>query len=74
MHDGLPPGVLTVFVGKDGAGMFQLRDTRRANHSSAGVARVMNTSMYFHGIMVEVLGDVVGHACHIYIDGVRVLG
>ena len=34
----------------------------------------MNATSYFQGIMVEVLGILVGHACLIYVDDVKVLG
>ena len=35
---------------------------------------VMNATSYFHGIMMEVLENLVGRACLIYVYGVKVIG
>ena len=35
---------------------------------------VMNTTLYFQGMMMEVLGNLVGRACLIYVDDVKVIG
>ena len=35
---------------------------------------VMNATSYFQGIMMEVLGNLVGRACLIYMDDVKVVG
>ena len=35
---------------------------------------VMNATSYFQGMMMEVLGNLVGRACLIYVDGVKVIG
>ena len=34
----------------------------------------MNATSYFQGMMTEVLGNLVGRACLIYVDGVKVVG
>ena len=34
---------------------------------------VMNATSYFQGRMIEVLGDLVGRACFIYVDDVKVI-
>ena len=35
---------------------------------------VMNAASYFQGMMMEVLGNLVGRACLIYVDDVKVIG
>ena len=35
---------------------------------------VMNATSYFQGVMMRVLGNLVEHACFIYMDDVKVIG
>ena len=35
---------------------------------------VMNATSYFQGMMMEVLGNLVGRACLIYVDNVKIIG
>ena len=35
---------------------------------------VMNSTSYFQGVMIEVLRNLVGRPCLIYVDGVKVIG
>ena len=35
---------------------------------------VMNVKLYFQGMMMEVLGNLVGRACLIYVDDVKIIG
>ena len=35
---------------------------------------VMNATSYFQGMMMEVVGNLVGRACLIYVDDVKVIG
>ena len=74
LYDGLPSWLLAVPAGAGDAWIFTFV-TGDALFTPTRVPQgVMNANSYFQGRMMKVLGNLVGCACLIYVNDVKVIG